>query len=202
VPGPPPSFTPPGSTAATPLIFNSDANTACRWVVPRPSWRARADGRWTPLLLRASNSVSASRRQSDDLCSVGNGIMKPTTASAQLGRCSVAPLCPQTVQRARSRSTSLDASRPQRMTATAHASGAWCWRRSQFSHSHGVARCRPRVVVAGDVFMAPIGRPPAAPSPAASDCVSAPTPPERPRSALAHARSREEMPARDTRAWH
>ena len=35
----------------------------------------------------------------------------------------VASLLPHTVQRARCRSTSLDASRPQRMTATAHASG-------------------------------------------------------------------------------
>jgi hypothetical protein len=45
------------------------------------------------------------------------------------------------------------------MTATAHASGAWCWQRSQFGHSQGIARCRsPRVVVARGVFIAPIGR--------------------------------------------
>jgi deoxycytidylate deaminase len=48
----------------------------------------------------------------------------------------VAPLWPQQVQRACCRRTSLDASRPQRMTATARASGAWCWHRSQFSQSH------------------------------------------------------------------
>jgi hypothetical protein len=60
---------------------------------------------------------------------------------------------------------------PHRMTATAHASGAWCWQRSQFSHSHGVARCRsPSVVVARNVFMAGIRRPPGASSPAATCC--------------------------------
>jgi hypothetical protein len=50
---------------------------------------------------------------------------------------SVAPLWPQRVHRARPRSTSLDAPAPQRITATADASGARCWQRSQFSHSHG-----------------------------------------------------------------
>jgi hypothetical protein len=56
----------------------------------------------------------------------------------------VAPLLPQAVQRARCRSTSLDVSRPHRMTATTHASGAWCWQRSQFSHSHGVVQIAER----------------------------------------------------------
>jgi len=80
--------------------------------------------------------------------------MKPTFAPAQPGCWSVAPLWPQRMQRARSRSTLLDASRPQRMTATAHASGAWCWHRSQFNQSHGVARCRsPSVVVARRGFI-------------------------------------------------
>jgi hypothetical protein len=38
------------------------------------------------------------------------------------------------------------------MTATAHGSGAW--QRSQFSHSHGVTRCKsPRVVFAWGGFM-------------------------------------------------
>ena len=62
-------------------------------------------------------------------------------------------------------------SQPQRMTATAHGSGAWCSHRSQFSHSQGVARCRsPSVVVAQGVFMGGIGRPPGEPSPAATHC--------------------------------
>ena len=83
----------------------------------------------------------------------------------------VAPLWPQQVQRARSRKMSLDASRPQRITATAHASGPWCWQRSQLSHSQGVARCRsPSVVLARGVFMPEIGRPAGAPSPAARSC--------------------------------
>ncbi len=55
--------------------------------------------------------------------SVENG-RKPISAPPQPGCWMVAPLLPHAVQRARSRSTSLDASRPQRMTATAHASGA------------------------------------------------------------------------------
>ena len=93
----------------------------------------------------------------------------------------VAPLLPQAVHRARCRSTSLDASRPQRMTATAHASGASCWHRSQFSHSHGVARCRsPRVVVARGVFMGGIRRPPSEPSPAATHCGRLGNPHQRP----------------------
>ena len=43
----------------------------------------------------------------------------PTSAPTQLGSRRVAPLWPQAVQRARRRSTSLDASAPQRMTGTA-----------------------------------------------------------------------------------
>ncbi len=47
----------------------------------------------------------------------------PTSAPAQLGSWSVAPLWPHAVQRARRRRTSLDAPAPQRMTGTAQASG-------------------------------------------------------------------------------
>jgi hypothetical protein len=46
------------------------------------------------------------------------------------------------VQRARSRKTSLDAPAPQRMTGTAHASGALCRHFSQNSQSQGDDRCR------------------------------------------------------------
>ena len=38
----------------------------------------------------------------------------------------VAPFLPHALQRARCLSRSLDASAPQRMTATAHDNGAWC----------------------------------------------------------------------------
>jgi hypothetical protein len=54
----------------------------------------------------------------------------------------VAPLLPQVVQRARCRNRSLDSSAPQRITATAHANGAWCWHRSQCIHTQGVERRR------------------------------------------------------------
>jgi hypothetical protein len=58
----------------------------------------------------------------------------------------VAPFLPHALQRARCLSRSLDTSAPHRMTATAQASGAWCWQRSHQSHTQGVARCRsPRV---------------------------------------------------------
>jgi SOS response associated peptidase (SRAP) len=50
-------------------------------------------------------------------------------------------LLSQLVQRAPARSLSLEASGPHRMTATAQASGAWCWQRSHQSHTQGVARC-------------------------------------------------------------
>jgi hypothetical protein len=61
----------------------------------------------------------------------------------------VAPLWPHALQRAHCRSLSLDVSAPQRITGTAHASGAWCGHFSQLTHTHGVARCKsPRVVVA------------------------------------------------------
>ena len=52
----------------------------------------------------------------------GNG-RKPISAPPQPGCWSVAPLRPHSVQRARCRSTSLDAPAPQRMTGTAQASG-------------------------------------------------------------------------------
>src|SRR5262245_33649697 len=45
----------------------------------------------------------------------------------QPGTCSVAPLWPQTVQRAQWRSLSLEASAPQRMINGAIAKGALCW---------------------------------------------------------------------------
>jgi hypothetical protein len=99
---------------------------------------------------------------------MGNG-RKPTSAPPHPGCWTVAPLLPQCVHRARSLSTSLDALAPQRMTATAHASGAWCWQRSQFGQSHGVARRRsPSVVAARGVFMKRIERPAGAPGPAAT----------------------------------
>ena len=47
----------------------------------------------------------------------------PTSAPTQLGSWSVAPLWPHAVQRARRRSTSLDALAPHRMTGMAQASG-------------------------------------------------------------------------------
>jgi hypothetical protein len=57
--------------------------------------------------------------------STGNG-MKPMLLPPQLGCLSVAPLVPQAVQRARWRSTSLDAVDLHRMTAAAKANGARC----------------------------------------------------------------------------
>jgi hypothetical protein len=50
-------------------------------------------------------------------------------------------LVPHELRRARCLSPSLDTSLPHRMTATAQASGAWCWQRLHQSHTHGVARC-------------------------------------------------------------
>jgi hypothetical protein len=53
---------------------------------------------------------------------------------------------PQLVQRAPARNLSLEASDPHPMTATAQASGAWCWQRSHHNHTQGVDRCSsPRV---------------------------------------------------------
>ena len=54
--------------------------------------------------------------------STGNGA-NPTFKPAQLGCVSVAPLCPQLVQRAERRNTSLDTSGPQRMISGASAMG-------------------------------------------------------------------------------
>jgi len=56
---------------------------------------------------------------------IGNG-RKPTSLPPQPGFSIVAPLWLRELQRARCRSRSLDASAPQRMTATAQADGAWC----------------------------------------------------------------------------
>ena len=70
----------------------------------------------------------------------GNG-RKPTSFRPQPGCWIVAPFLPHELQRTRCRSRSLDTSAPQRMTATAQASGAWCWHRSHQSHTHGVVRC-------------------------------------------------------------
>jgi hypothetical protein len=70
----------------------------------------------------------------------GNG-RKPTSLPPQPGCWIVAPLLPHELQRARCLSRSLDTSAPQRMTATAQASGAWCWQRSHHSHTQGVVRC-------------------------------------------------------------
>jgi hypothetical protein len=56
------------------------------------------------------------------------------------------PFFPHALQRACWRSRSLCTSAPHRMTATAQASGAWCWQRSHQSHTQGVAPCSsPRV---------------------------------------------------------
>jgi hypothetical protein len=55
----------------------------------------------------------------------------------------------------RKRRRSLYTSAPHRMTATAQASGAWCWQRSHQSHTQGVARCSsPRVGIGPDCMRA------------------------------------------------
>jgi hypothetical protein len=78
---------------------------------------------------------------------------RPPSLPPQLGCWIVAPLLPHELQRARCRS--LDTSAPQRMRATAQASGAWCWQRfdpalekriqAQLRTGKGMLKVGPRV---------------------------------------------------------
>ena len=72
-------------------------------------------------------------------CRAANGA-KPISEPSQLGCCGVAPLCPQTVQRAHRLSLLLDVSAPQRIMSGTNATGAWCKQRLQLSHSDALRR--------------------------------------------------------------